>query len=241
MKNITRLPLYLQIRNQLKHRIESGEWKEGTLIPPEEELAGLYDVSRVTIRTAIKALVDEKYLVRKAGFGTTVYQNRSSLSNFTLVQSFTNEMKEMGLPSKTMEVELKTIKADQILASIFGIRVGDTLYNLKRLRGTINPILYSDTYLLPIVKIPDDQSILFGSLYAYLSSQNVFFSHFEEVVSAVQAPKEIKQALRIYDDVPQLKRKRFSYDDNNRLIEYTETFYHGEQYEYRTRIYYRKR
>ncbi|MBE0700381.1 MAG: GntR family transcriptional regulator [Acholeplasmataceae bacterium] len=236
-----KLPFYLQVRNTLRQKIESGEWNEGELIPSEKELAGEFGVSRVTIRSAISSLVQEQYLVRKAGFGTTVYRNKSSLSNFTMVRSFTNEMKEMGLPSKTMEAELREIEADKTFASIFNIEEGTKLYNLRRLRGTVIPILYSDTYLIPVVEIPNDPEILKGSLYEFLASKEVYFNHFEEYVSAVHAPKAIRNVLQIYDDAPQLKRKRYSYDDTNRLIEYTETFYNAAHYEYRTRLFYRKK
>lgn len=236
-----KMPFYLQVRNSLRQKIETGEWNEGDLIPSEKELANHYGVSRVTIRTAISKLVQEQYLTRRAGFGTTVYKNKSSLSNFTMIRSFTNEMNEMGLPSKTMESELKEIEADKLLASIFNINEGDMLYNLRRVRGTVIPILYSDTYLLPVVKLPNTESFLMGSLYKYLSSQNIFFNVFEEYVSSVLAPKTIRNILQIQDDSPQLKRKRYSYDESNRLIEYTETFYNAAHYEYRTRLYYRKK
>jgi GntR family transcriptional regulator len=234
-------PFYLQVRNSIRQKIENGEWLEGDLIPSEKELAELYGVSRVTIRTAITSLVQEQLLTRRAGFGTTVYKNKSSLSNFTLIRSFTNEMNEMGLPSKTMEAELKEIQADKTLASIFNIEEGAKLYNLKRVRGTVIPILYSDTYLLPIIELPNTHEFLIGSLYQYLASKNVYFNVFEEYVSAVHASKQIKNLLKIYDDAPQLKRKRYSYDDTNRLLEYTETFYNSAHYEYRTRLFYRKK
>lgn len=238
---VDKQPFYIQVRNDIRSKIENGDWKEGELIPTELELSELYGVSRVTIRTAIKALVQEQYLIRRAGFGTTVYKNKPSLSNFTVIRSFTNEMNEMGLPSKTMEAELKLIEADSTLSSIFNIKEGDKLYNLRRVRGTVIPILYSDTYLLPIIDIPNDQNVLKGSLYEYLASKKVYFSVFEEYISAVEAPKQIKNVLQIYDDTPQLKRKRFSYDEGNRLIEYTETYYNAKHYEYRTRLFYRKK
>lgn len=234
-------PFYIQVRNDIRNKIENGEWKEGELIPTEMELSNLYGVSRVTIRTAIKALVQEQYLLRRAGFGTTVYKNKSSLSNFTMIRSFTNEMNEMGLPSKTMEADLKLVEADSTLASIFNIKEGDKLYNLKRVRGTVIPILFSDSYLLPVIEIPNDPVILKGSLYEYLASKNIYFNVFEEYISAVDAPKQIKSVLQIYDEAPQLKRKRFSYNESNRLIEYTETYYNSKHYEYRTRLYYRKK
>jgi len=234
-------PFYIQIRNSLRSKIENGEWKEGQIIPSEKELSETYGVSRVTIRTAISALVQEQYLTRRAGYGTTVLQTKSSLSNFTLIQSFTNEMNEMGLPSKTMEAELKLIPADKMMSSIFNINEGDLLYNLKRVRGTVIPILYSDTYMLPIIELPNHQDFLMGSLYSYLASKNVYFSMFEEYVSAVLAPKQIRNVLQIYDDTPQLKRKRYSYDESNRLVEYTETFYNAAHYEYRARLFYRRK
>jgi len=236
-----KMPFYIQVRNSIRQKIESGEWKEGDLIPSEFELVKIYGVSRVTIRTAIKVLVQEQYVIRRPGFGTFVYQNKSSLSNFTLVRSFTNEMKEMGLPSKTMKAELEEIKADKRLAEIFGIPEDTIIYNLRRVRGTVIPILYSDTYLLKIVDIPNTPEFLVGSLYEFLASKNVLFSHFEEFVSAVIAPKNIKTLLQITDDSPQLKRKRFSYDEKNKLIEYTETYYNAAHYEYRTKLFYRKK
>jgi GntR family transcriptional regulator len=163
------------------------------------------------------------------------------MSNFTLIQSFTNEMNEMGLPSKTMEATLKLIPADKILASIFKINEGDMLYNLQRLRGTVIPILYSDTYMIPVINLPNTKEFLFGSLYQYLSSKNIYFNMFDEYVSAVVAPKNIRNLLHIYDDTPQLKRKRYAYDLNNKLIEYTETYYNAAHYEYRTRLFYRRK
>jgi GntR family transcriptional regulator len=57
----------------------------------------------------------------------------------------------------------------------------------------------------------------------------------------VKAPKDITQRLKIYYDAPQLKRVRYSYDEHERLLEYTETFYNALLYEYRTSISYRKK
>ncbi|HOI85778.1 MAG TPA: GntR family transcriptional regulator [Acholeplasmataceae bacterium] len=238
---IDKQPFYVQIRNMIKQKIESGDWKEGDMIPSEKELSETYGVSRVTIRAAIAQLVKEQYLTRRAGYGTTVLKTQSSMSNFTLIQSFTNEMNEMGLPSKTMDATLKLIPADKILASIFKINEGDMLYNLQRVRGTVIPILYSDTYMIPVIELPNTKEFLYGSLYQYLSSKQVFFNIFEEVVSAVIAPKNVRNLLHIYDESPQLKRKRYAYDASNKLIEYTETYYNAAHYEYRTRLFYRRK
>jgi len=238
---VDKKPFYAQIKDDIKEKIENGYWKEGELIPTEMDLAKFYGVSRVTMRKAISYLVKEHYLLRVAGFGTTVLRNKPNLQNFTLIQSFTNEMKEMGLPSKTLFAEVKKIEANTQLADIFNIHVGDTLINLRRTRGSEKPILFSDTYLLPFIDIPNDQSILKGSLYEYLATQKIFFTKFDEYVSAVTLTEELANILEIEEDTPILKRKRFAYNEESELIEYTETFYNGTLYEYRTRLIYRKK
>jgi GntR family transcriptional regulator len=234
-------PLYSKIRDDLKQKIDNGYWKEGDLIPPETELAKTYGISRVTIRKSISQLVEENYLVRTAGYGTTVLKTKPNQSIFTMIQSNTNEMREMGLPCTTISAELEMIKADQYLAKIFSINVGDDLYNLRRVRGAKVPILYSDTYLLPIIKIPDKKDVLFGSLYEFLAGHNIFFNKFEENVKAVKQTKRIMSLLRVDEMTPILRRDRYAYDDYNQLIEYTKNFYNSNLYEYRTRIIYRKK
>ena len=234
-------PLYLQIRKDILNKIESGEWPEGIIITPEEKLALEYKVSRVTMRAALQALVDEGYLKRKAGFGTTVSLNKSSLSNFTYIQSFTNEMKEMGRASNTLKASLNLITANKHLAELFKIKEGSKIYNLKRIRGGSFPLMYSNTYLKPVIKLPNTTEFLHGSLYKYLASNNVLFSYFEEYISSISSSIEVRNLLNIDADTPILKRERYAYNENNELIEYTETFYNGKEYHYRTKLIYNKK
>ena len=48
--------LYRQIAGQIVALIDSGEFSEGSRLPPERELAGLLGVSRTSVREAIIAL-----------------------------------------------------------------------------------------------------------------------------------------------------------------------------------------
>ena len=50
------IPLYYQIQRALMERIHSGELCEGDLLASEEELARLYQVSRMTARQALHGL-----------------------------------------------------------------------------------------------------------------------------------------------------------------------------------------
>lgn len=67
-----RLSLVEQIVSQIEFLIESGAWAVGTRIPPELELMQQLDVSRNTLREAIRALVHAGLLQTKQGSGTYV-------------------------------------------------------------------------------------------------------------------------------------------------------------------------
>ena len=54
------------------HRIDAAEFPAGTRIPTEVDLIRHYDVSRVTIRRAVAALIEEGYLRTRRGSGTYV-------------------------------------------------------------------------------------------------------------------------------------------------------------------------
>jgi len=64
--------LYVQVYSIFLGKIESGEWRDGSQIPPEDTLCKMYDVSKVTVREAIHELVRQGYLKRQQGRGTFV-------------------------------------------------------------------------------------------------------------------------------------------------------------------------
>lgn len=72
------LPLYYQIKDDIFHDIESGKYHIGERLPAERVLAEKYGVTRMTIRQAIKSLVEQGFLHVRHGSGTYV-SDRSSL------------------------------------------------------------------------------------------------------------------------------------------------------------------
>ncbi len=66
------VPLYYQLQEVLKERIESGFWRPGDALPSEPELARTYGVSRVVVRQALAILEDDHQILRVRGRGTFV-------------------------------------------------------------------------------------------------------------------------------------------------------------------------
>ena len=66
------IPLYLQLAEILRGRINRREWPAGALIPTLEALAAEFKVARVTARQAVQLLAREGRLAPRRGFGTVV-------------------------------------------------------------------------------------------------------------------------------------------------------------------------
>jgi GntR family transcriptional regulator len=68
----TGVPIYRQVADDLRAKIESGEYPAGDALPSETDLMSIYDVSRPTLREAIKLLRGEGRLISEHGRGVFV-------------------------------------------------------------------------------------------------------------------------------------------------------------------------
>lgn len=65
-------PLYEQVCDVIRGRINAGEWRTGLPIPGESDLSREFGVSVGTIRKALDRLVQERLLFRERGRGTFI-------------------------------------------------------------------------------------------------------------------------------------------------------------------------
>lgn len=66
------VPIYRQLKEIIKQKIEQGEFKPGERIPTEYELCETFAISRTSVRQALAELAQEGYLYRQQGSGTFV-------------------------------------------------------------------------------------------------------------------------------------------------------------------------
>ena len=122
-ENYSYAPKYVQIQNYILQKIESGEYTAGDKIPSETELARQFDVSRLTVNTAVKELANSGIVERVQGKGTFV--------RFVPGQSFSSPMAfSSGIKIAPFEhsnnkphrlLEHGVIKADAALCQKLGL------------------------------------------------------------------------------------------------------------------------
>jgi len=71
-KKPARIPRYVQLAGELREAILAGEFANGKPFPTETALCERFDVSRFTVREALRRLESEGLIERRRGSGTTV-------------------------------------------------------------------------------------------------------------------------------------------------------------------------
>ena len=72
MEKARSIPVYMQIVEQIKQRIKSGEFVSGMLLPKEIDFAREFGVTRSTLRNALDVLEREGFIERRRSKGTVI-------------------------------------------------------------------------------------------------------------------------------------------------------------------------
>jgi GntR family transcriptional regulator len=85
------------LATDIRSRIIAGEWARGARVPSETELAASYQVSRVTVRTALKALEAQGLVDIRHGAGTFVADHGVAIrAGLQELGSITATIRELG-------------------------------------------------------------------------------------------------------------------------------------------------
>ncbi len=142
-------PRYRQIEDYLLERIRNGEFPVNHQIPPEEQLARDFGVSRMTANKAIRDLVHKGYLVRQAGLGTFV-TDRKAESSLLKVYNIAAEVRGRGHAYSNDVIRREEVQADDKVALRLGVRLGARVFHtvlVHREDGV--PIQLEDRFVNP--------------------------------------------------------------------------------------------
>lgn len=160
-----RLPLYLQLHDELAASIANNRWRPGEAIPTEAELVQYYGVSIGTVRKAVDMLVNEQALERFQGRGTFVRRAKFDSALFRFFR-FQSENGERVVPQgRVLDVGLQILPENAALA--LKLPAGETAIHISRLRVMGERPLLCESIWLPKEKFAallDVPLIEFGNL-----------------------------------------------------------------------------
>jgi len=136
----SRVPKYKRIAQDLKDSLARGDYKAGSQLPPQDELARLHDVSLLTIRQSLGILEEDGLISRVHGHGTFVLDSKSkgSASGKQLVAFL---CAGGGLVSGNSYLQLELEALDGVLSER-GRRLGFSVLSQHDIaHGVLPPIL----------------------------------------------------------------------------------------------------
>ena len=220
---LSHIPLYAQVKDDMKEKINTGTLREGDYLPSEFKLMEEYNVSRTTIRQAIEILVQENYLARKRGVGTLIAKPKTDYWDLSELRSFDEEAHRKGMVSKTKLIDFDTVKSNNELADIFGENEKE-FYKLVRLRYINDSPLELVTTYIPkslaenLEKFDFSNNSLFDVLYKYY---NVKVNYAEKTFTAINATKEDAKALEIIPETAIQLVTTVTFDANYNPVEFS--------------------
>lgn len=157
------VPLYIQLTEILKERIESGHWEPGSRFASEGEIGTEFKVSRAVVRPAIAILVTDGQLVKLKGRGVFVAPKKVGHQVDGLVRSLLAA--DAGQVSNHI-IDLSEEMADEILAAALDVTASKVavahIMSLIEVQG--RPIGIRDSYISPLLPAAALQDII--SAYA---------------------------------------------------------------------------
>ena len=102
---LNKIPRYRQIAATIKKQISAGKYQPGQSLPTEAQLREEFSVSRVTIRQAIKLLVDEDILESIQGSGT--YVRRKRVNHIYQMTSMDEKLENMDVNTRSEVISSK--------------------------------------------------------------------------------------------------------------------------------------
>lgn len=226
-------PIYIKIHNQLRENIEDGKWKVGEKIPAERELAGQFNVSRMTLRQAIQELVDEGILERRVGSGTFV-ANRKVQERMSGVTSFTDLMKSLGkVPSSTTISYHLTIPS-QVEIEKLNLKEGDQVVRMERIRSENDVPICFEVATIPasLVKGLSKEEVTTSFWETLEHKAHLYPGHAVQHISATKANERIATYLNVKRGDPLLRMTQLSYLQDGTPFEYVHTQYVGSRFEF---------
>lgn len=228
-------PLYDQLVDILTEKIEH-EYRPGDMLPSERELSKYYGLSRTTVRLALQELERLGLVVRQHGRGTFVADRSVQTTNLSQTYSFTEQMRELGRKPATTILEFSEIESDKNLAGSLGVRIGDKLFKIKRLRSADGvPMMVERTYL-PVRKFMSLKRPMLEHESLYRVIEQYFHEKIrvaeEEFFASIARPADA-HLLDISEGAPVLDLVRTTYNMGNEIIEYTLSVARADQFKYK--------
>jgi GntR family transcriptional regulator len=229
-----RQPRYRSIAAELMRKIEAQEYRPGSLLPSEVELASEFGVTRMTVRQALSGLAAQGIIERRHGHGTVVVPiklQRQAVRPMGLAE----ELRTRGLTPGSHTIKFDEIRPPKDVGAALWIGPRGNVYRLRRLRYADGVLIGVQESFIPTKHAPGLLEVDFTdkSLTSILRDRYALSAAYADLtIEAIAADRGVAGEIEIDPGSPVLRSSRISYLEDGRPLEQTIGWFLSTRYSY---------
>lgn len=226
--------LSFSVRDELAERIASGSLLPGSRLPPEPRLAEELEVSRATLREALRSLEEDGYVTRRRGAGTYVVGHPRLRNNLDVNFGVTEAIRASGMRPGTIEMAVSVRPASADEATALDLPAREPLVEIERVRtADERRVVYScDLFARSLVASTDVEGLGDGSVYALFEAAGHVVQHGVVTLEPMKAGRPIGRRLKIDPGSLVLYLRQIDYGRDGQPILLSHEYHVGDAFEF---------
>lgn len=221
-------PRYQQLAQQIEEDITRGHFPLQSYLPGENSLRLQYNVSRYTVREAIRQLQRIELVSTQRGKGTQVISNKPNHNIGRFAASFQSidELTQFAKNTKLIPMSVNRITADNSLSQQLHCEIGDEFLEVEAIRTlkkkNNKPLLLLKAYVASAYadiekKLKKHQ----GPVYNLIEQEYaVCVREIRQVITPIILDKVMAERLQVPNKSPALQIHRCYLSEDNQVIEH---------------------
>lgn len=227
------VPLYYQLEQRLRERINSGEYAKGEPLPTEDRICGEFGVSRITVRRALADLQQQGLIERRRGVGSFVTDKPRGI-NSHLTGSL-NEFLSVAGSLTTRCISLEEQVPPEEIGRGLDLEEGEKAVLMRTVGSlTEGPVAYLEIWFPVDIGSRISAEQVGGHIPVIRMVEraaNVQITRAEQTIAPDHAGEQAAHFLEIDPKAPVLHVRR-AYYAGNRPVELVNVIYHPQRYSY---------
>lgn len=235
-EQVSSAPRYMTLAETLRAGIAAGNPPVGELLPTEHALTEQYNVSRHTVREALRLLAEAGLIARRRGAGTVVVASETR-ANFTQRLGSVDDLMQYTRTARLSPISQSTGPLDPSVARNMGVAPSGEYFHVHGLRGQPDraPVALTDMYIRADLA-PDGTDILVelnGGITEWIATERgAPTSRIEQTIKAGLLTDHEAEALDADAGTPALRTQRRYYDKGGRIIAMSDTVHPADRFTY---------
>jgi DNA-binding GntR family transcriptional regulator len=231
----TAAPRYVWLAETLKRRIAANDPPVGQQLPTEHVLCETYNVSRHTVREALRLLAEAGLIVRRRGAGTLVIATESKAA-FAQRLGNVDDLMQYARNARLTPDSTAMVALESPLARSLGVAPGGEYMRVSGLRAVPgeDPIALTDIYIRADLAPPVDTLVEMNGLIIewIANTRGVATARVDQAILAGAMTE--REALRLGCEAgaAALRTRRRYYDKSGRVIALSDTVHPGNRFVY---------